>query len=350
MPHASHPGYAGADEFLAMQRLAQSNLVFSVTRRCPLHCDHCVTSSGPEVAGDTLTVADAARYAAELPALYDAGVRHLTFTGGEPVLALPGVAVLAAAAKRVGLATSIVTSGAWAVSPAATLKVLDRLAAIDHWDLGFDRYHQKELALSAFCALLRALQARRIAHSVRACVETPPSEEDLALLDELRAATGPDVPIYRQSVRRIGRAAEILRRVAPAAGPPALEPCLSSGPIVREDGSIGPCCSGLAYERRGCHPFEFGDARGNSLVSAREAWLRDPLLRLVRLVGFAYPLKWLAETGDPALQPALMPHKTCELCVQLWDREGRVGRYLSDRAARPEVVAQLDRLERELFS
>jgi hypothetical protein len=35
--------------------------------------------------------------------------------------------------------------------------------------------------------------------------------------------------------------------------------------------------------------------------------------------------------------------------VALWDAQGQVGQYLRERAAQPEVVAQLDRLEKHLF-
>jgi hypothetical protein len=142
----------------------------------------------------------------------------------------------------------------------------------------------------------------------------------------------------------------MLRRVGSPRASIPLEPCLSTGPIVREDGSVGPCCSGLAYERRGKHPFDFGNAGSDGLAACRERWAQDPLLRLLRVVGFAVPLQWLVESGDPTLIPAGVPQKTCELCVQLWDEDGRVGRFLRERASTPEVVAQLDLLEQTLFS
>jgi pyruvate-formate lyase-activating enzyme len=332
-----------------MQRVAQANLVFSVTRRCPLQCAHCITSSGPDVDSTTLTTADAERYARELPALVAAGVRHVTFTGGEPILALRGVEILGTAARTAGMVTSIVTSGAWARSPNKTSAVLDTLACIDHWDLGYDQFHASKIPLAQFTALVKQLQSRGAALSVRACVSAPPSASDEALLIALRGVVGHEVPIYQQSVRRIGRAVELMN--LPSRSESVFpEPCLSSGPIIREDGSTGPCCSGLAYERRGCHPFEFGDARLEGLVTCRARWARDPLMRLLRLAGFAVPLKWLAELGDNTLLPGTIPSKTCELCIQLWDREGRVSRYLSERASRPEAIAQIDRLEQELFS
>jgi hypothetical protein len=290
----------------------------------------------------------ATSWAQQLPALRDAGIRHITFTGGEPVLALPAICLLAESAARLGISTAVVTSGAWASSPTAAAKVVEKLGAISHWDLGYDQYHASEIPFERFQQAVQALQARGASFSVRACVHAPLQPEERELCARIRAVIGPDAPLYTQSVRRIGRASD-LAEAARQPGRLPLEPCMSSGPLVREDGTVGPCCSGLAYEARGRHPFEFGNVHEDGLVACRQRWLEDPLLRLVRLVGFAIPLQWLQEAGLEHLLPEEIPPGVCELCVALWDAQGQVGQYLRERAAQPEVVAQLDRLEKHLF-
>jgi hypothetical protein len=129
-----------------------------------------------------------------------------------------------------------------------------------------------------------------------------------------------------------------------------LEPCISTGPFVREDGTVGPCCSGLAYEARGKHPCEFGNSHTDSLTTCRKRWLEDPLLRMLWLVGFSVPLKWLSETDQEYLLQIGTPGNVCELCVALWDENGQIGKYLRERVSQPKMIAQLDRMEALLFA
>ena len=60
-----HSGKGTAEELLAFQRLAWSSIVFSLTRRCPLQCSHCITSSGPLVKGIIVSQKRAKKWAEE---------------------------------------------------------------------------------------------------------------------------------------------------------------------------------------------------------------------------------------------------------------------------------------------
>jgi pyruvate-formate lyase-activating enzyme len=341
---AFRSGRGSSDHLLALQRLATSNIVFSVTRRCPARCSHCIVSSGPEISGLKLAPELVDGIVAELPTLKEHGVEHMTFTGGEPVLAATAVAAIADAAAEVGISASIVTSCAWARTSGAAEKVVAKLAKLSHWDLGYDRFHAAEYPIERVANAVAALRDAGRSFSIRACVDTPASAEDediLAAIEEI--ADG--APVFRQGVKSIGRAAGL--EDPPANGMP-MAPCLSTGPFVREDGSVGPCCSGLAYEKRGSHPFEFGNVGVDGLGACRDRWQQNPLLRLIRLVGFSVPLGWLAEEG---LAPAELDSRgVCELCVGLWDENAEVGRFLAVRAAEPGVIAQLDRLEQHLMA
>jgi hypothetical protein len=123
--------------------------------------------------------------------------------------------------------------------------------------------------------------------------------------------------------------------------------CLATGPFVREDGTGGPCCAGLAYDARGRHPFDFGDAARDGLITIWRRWREDQLLRLFRLAGLALPLAWLKEAGLPRGGPA--DGHVCETCVKLWDADGRAAAILRERAGHPELESMLDDLEIHLF-
>src|ERR1051326_3459070 len=133
-------GRGSASDLAEFQRAAWSNLVLSVTQRCPLTCRHCITSSLPGSRLPLLTIEQARSWAFELPELRQRGLEHITFTGGEPTLARSAVRIPADAAAADGLATTIVTSGAFATSRRAAHRTVSMLGSIGHWDLGYDTF------------------------------------------------------------------------------------------------------------------------------------------------------------------------------------------------------------------
>ncbi len=79
----------------------------TLTRRCPMKCDHCYTDSGPE-ATDERSTADLRD---EIDALAEAGVFHLAMGGGEPLLRDDLIEVARHARAR-GVVPNLTTTGA----------------------------------------------------------------------------------------------------------------------------------------------------------------------------------------------------------------------------------------------
>ncbi len=351
-PAVADPGTGTAEQLLAFQRLAWTSLVISVTRRCPLTCSHCITRSGPDVADPLLPPETARRWAAELPALAARGLEHLTFTGGEPVLALDSLALLSEAAAAAGIRNYVVTSGTWGSSDRAAERVVARLPRVDHWDLGYDAFHAETMPRERLARALAALERAGAAYTLRVC-RGPDTTANRALLAELAALVGPNGRLMTQPTRALGRAADgdTATDGTGGSGGGALpqRPCVSTGLFLRADGSSGPCCSGLAYEARGRHPFDYGHAEAEGgLLEAWRRWHADPLLRLLRLAGFGALQGWLAEEGllDGEERFSEDP---CEACVALWQAKPAAARRLAARARQPEVQAKLDLLEEALY-
>jgi hypothetical protein len=122
---------------------------------------------------------------------------------------------------------------------------------------------------------------------------------------------------------------------------------MSTGLIVRHDGSVGPCCSSLVDQRSG-HPFQYAPASEQGLVAAHEAWLGDPLLRLVRAVGFEPLLAWLREEhpGHPLLEAT--PRHPCDVCVALWRIPG-VAAAMARRSQQPATRQKIDAVFSAVF-
>lgn len=339
----ARPGRGTAEALRLFQRQAWTNLVFSVTRRCPLRCSHCVTSSAPDASLPVLDPALAERWAGELDGLARRGLRHVTFTGGEPILALGQVAVLARAARAAGLAVSVVSAGAWGRSDRQVERVLDALGdTVDSWDFGYDTFHAEHLPVAALIRAAGAAAARS-AVTVRAC--DAGDEGSRTVIAQLQEALPGKVALVVQPVYSIGRGAG-LEATSGAAEPGHL--CMATGPFIREDGSTGPCCAALGYGARGRHPFDFGSARDDSLLTVWRRWRESALLRLVRMAGFTLPLRELAER-ELLADGSCGDRHICEICERLWDRDGKAAGALRKWAGQPALRRLLDELETELY-
>jgi len=82
-------------------------VVWSVTRRCNLHCGHCYADSHNRDYPDELTTEEGTRLLEQLAAF---GVPVVLFSGGEPLLR-PDLLELAAYAQELGLRTVVSTNG-----------------------------------------------------------------------------------------------------------------------------------------------------------------------------------------------------------------------------------------------
>ena len=113
----------------ARHRLVPFDTMFEVTRRCNLNCAHCYNPpdrDAPEM--------DTAQACAALDALAAAGGFMLTFTGGE-ALARPDFFDIAAHARSLGFALTLISNGTLIDRPAAR-----RLAATGFADVSITLY------------------------------------------------------------------------------------------------------------------------------------------------------------------------------------------------------------------
>jgi pyruvate-formate lyase-activating enzyme len=330
-----------AGQFHAFQVAAGRHVGFSLTRACPLNCAHCIVATTAPSGLPTVTIspADAARYAAELPDLAESGVNWVSFTGGEPLLAPDALLLLSCAAKKAGMSCTVVTAGHWARSPQAAARTVSRFAAVDNWHVSTDVFHTEFLPVRHVIDAVHAVVGAGRVAVLRMAVATPPSDQDVELYRTVSSAVPDGVPIAVQPVTRAGRAAILDVGDPPAPRRPV--PCVTTGMVVRDDASVSPCCGPLTDQRDG-HPFRWPRASEAGLAAAYRAWQTDPLLQLIRTVGFGPVLQWVREDdpGHPVLGAG--PRHPCDTCVGLWRRPGTeelVRRRLARPATREKVRA-----------
>jgi hypothetical protein len=318
-------------ELAAVQNHAASHITFSLTLACPLRCAHCIVEAGPDKNSTTMPYAVAEHYAAQMEDLFDYGIRMISFTGGEPLLARRQMQVMSDAAYRAGIVCGVVTAAHWAYSEANADKVVRRFPGIQTWDLSLDAYHKDYLPFEhvrlAYKAACRA--GRR--GVIRFSYNDPMTAKDREAYDFISSFAGPQ-DVCSQRLRPVGRA-NFVQIETSHDGSTLAKPCVTKGLVVRYDGSMAPCCINLVEERS--HPFQFGDPLQRPLRDIHHDYMTNPLLQMIRVIGFGELTRWLYEAGLDKCLPSNLPEDVCDLCPHLVTRP-EIARYLSDRAAKPE--------------
>jgi hypothetical protein len=283
-------------------------------------------------------------YAAQLPALARRGVKYMSFTGGEPLLARRQLETFVREGHAAGMECHITTACHWATSDAAAERVIASLPEITHWGLSTDAFHSDYVSPDNVIRAAKA--AKKLGRTVllRLAFSVPETPETIAIYERLSEAL-PGFPILAQPLIAMGRAAEIPTQHDTADAPEA--PCFTTGMVVRFDGTVSPCCGGLLDTREG-HPFQYGNVDALGLEAVHRAWCTDPVLQLIRASGFGSLMAWIAELAPEHPVLADTPKLTCEFCTRVW-KDPTVGPAIRQRLEKEENRAKVAALVREVF-
>lgn len=338
------------EEFTAQQALSSRHVTFSITEACPLRCSHCIVDT--VAASDrsrTLSVRNAQILAAGFKDLAARGVRFVSFTGGEPLLAFRQLRTLSFAAEAAGMQCSVVTACHWAATSHTATRVVEGLPAIQTWHISSDIFHEDYLHHDFVVRAAHAVVGQGRKCLVRMTANLPLSGRSQLLYDQLRDVIPAEVDIFLQPITTNGRATALntdLLQTSTRRSVPEF-PCVPNGMVVRYDCSVAPCCAGLVQQRFG-HPFQYGLANEIGLAAVHEQWCTDNLLQLIRAVGFAPLLQWLREAFPDHELAGAVPSHPCECCLKLW-KDPAVGPELRRRAESPAMAEKTARLTELLF-
>ncbi|MGJ4948217.1 hypothetical protein ACQR07_07425 [Bradyrhizobium sp. HKCCYLS20291] len=288
----------------------------------------------------------ARRFASEMADVARMGVSRVSFTGGEPFLAGDQLAVMSEAAAAADIEATVVSACHWAKTRAAAERTVARFPGLTHWHLSTDLYHADHLDPEQVVHAALAVRQRGAKAHIRMAVARTPRPDERSLVDWIRQRLPDDLPITLQPISPVGRAREIGFTPERAGNTVPDSPCVTTGPLIAHDGVLLPCCSGLA-ERRDINPFATVDAGRIGLPAALLAWRGDPLLTLVRCLGFAYPAEWARDAGARLPTPA--PSHPCDYCTALWSSPAARDAVRA-RASQPAARDKVEALAAALFS
>ncbi len=318
------------DELNRLTALGNKLVTFSLTLECPNKCRHCLVNAGSEKKNAVISISEAERYAEQMPSLFKIGIRAISFTGGEPLLASKQLQVISKGASDAGIKCGVVTSAYWATSEEKAETIVKSLPGINVWDISVDSFHEEFVSLDKVHLAYRVLKRLEKGVCLRFTIQDPLPEEDQKILGFFRDKADQS-DLYLQYLRQVGRGKNIEVRENPEFKKFLFtKPCLTKGPVIRYDGSVGCCCQNLVEERQ--HPFQFGDARTRPLVDIVEDFKCHPLLQMMRVIGFSELMQWLEEEGLEGEVKHPLPTDVCDLCFEIFTNT-KLSNYLARRAA-----------------
>lgn len=281
-----------AAEVLALRTRPAAGVFLSLTRRCPLHCAHCSTRSGP----------DAEQHPAEpflrLARSFSPGCRPeiVSLTGGEPLLRPRLVRDLARLCHDAGARVDLLTGGFFLRGATVPRRIREAVAELDHLAVSIDRFHEAEVPRSAVLSYLSELAAGGMDVSVQLTGEGQDDPYLTEAIDEVRTALDDRVPIFVGLLGPGGRAADWLPPLPAPASPPVAYGCdAASWPVVGFDGRVVACCNQDAVDGPTPPHLLLGHAATDGWPVLRERALGRASLRAIR----TYGPRWLgAENGQ----------------------------------------------------
>lgn len=272
-------------EIIELRPVPAAGLLATLTRRCPLSCAHCSTSSGPR--GED-TPADALRrfVAGFTP---EDRPEVLMLTGGEPLLRPALVDDLATLAASAGTRTSVLSGMFFAADGRIPARIMRALRHIDHFSASVDVFHEREVPrAAAFRAVHRIMESGTDVsfHVVGNSADDPYLVDITA---SIRSEFRDRAAVLVNHVRPAGRAAgwASARQVTAegTGGRPA--PCaMAAWPVVTFDGTVTACCNQRVVDARPVPGhLRLGHIGADDWPGIRRRCQESPVLRTLRTAG-----------------------------------------------------------------
>lgn len=328
-------------ELIGLRPVPCAGLLLTLTRRCPLSCAHCSTSSttyGEEPVAEQLL-----RFVGSFTA--DDRPEAVMLTGGEPLL-LPGLAHELATLTRAAGSRSVLLSGMFfARGCHIPPPVMRAIKAVDHFSASLDAYHEREVPRSDVFRVIREVLDWGIPASFH-LTGTGPDDPYLAdVTAAIRREFADRVPMLVNEVRPVGRAAA-WAAVGAAHRPQEgrVLPCaMAAWPVVAFDGAVLACCNQHTVDRRPVPAhLLLGHIAVDDWATVRRRSLSSPMLRMVRAVGPAHLYGRYApgscESGYCTGCRSLSEHPGV-VAGTARDASGPVGALLDQEATRMQAAA-----------
>ncbi len=267
---------------MGLRPIAGAGLLVTLTRRCPLSCAHCSTSSS--MLAEQIPATPLRTFLSSITA--ETAPRVVLFTGGEPLLRPGLLREFADLVRAAGSAPAVLTGGFFARGGLIPDRILSTLLHCEHVSFSLDAFHEREVDRADVFAALQQLLDRDRAVSLHV-LGTGPDDEYLSdVTAAVRRRFGANVPMLVTELRPVGRAAGWLNG-RPATLDERPRPCsMAAWPVVAFDGAVLACCNQRVVDARPApEHLLLGQVGADSWPEIVQRLKGRSLLRMIRTVG-----------------------------------------------------------------
>jgi hypothetical protein len=264
-------------ELLSRRAVPGAGVTMELTRRCPLHCAHCSTSS---------TMSSPSGADAPFLRLVQTFREHeppdvLVLSGGEPLLRPGLVKQLADLAHASGVHVSLI-SGMYFAGGNPPAPIHEALQSVDLVTASVDRFHDAEVPRRRVLAILGDLVEQGINVSLQVTVDGPDDPYLTSLLEDPHLPL--NTPLFVSRVAAVGRGRAVVASGPDGgfAGPSQSAP--AAWPVVTWDGRIVACSEPVVDEPTPEHLL-LGDASVDAWGDALRRLRTSALLRSIHTNG-----------------------------------------------------------------
>ncbi len=326
-------------DLLARRVVPGAGVSIAITRRCPLSCAHCATSStmhSGEVEADVLLgFVGSFGDDAEPPEL-------LAMSGGEPLLRPALVRELAERARAAGC-RSTVLSGAFFARGGGRIPKPIRAAIeqLDHFSVSLDAFHEREVPRAHVLGVLGDVLAGGTDVSIQLVGLTADDPYLVDAVADVRRVFDDRVPMFVNTVKRRGRAIAWLDAAAPDVPfDLSADPCmLAAWPLVGWDGTITACGNDDVVDGPAPAHLVLGHASADRWPAIRERCRVSSMVRAIRLYG-------PEEIAEHWSDGGLSCDGYCATCMTLSDDDAGVRPRIDELMAKRSIQV-LERLALE---
>lgn len=295
-------------EMLAHRAVPAAGVSIGITRRCPLSCAHCSTSS--TMLSEELPAEIFSRFVDSFSV--QSHPRFMAMSGGEALLRPQLVKSLALKARESGTKSSVLSGMFFARQSVIPNKVKAAIQAVDHFSVSMDEFHEREVPRSNVFRVIRELldAGKHLSIHIAGRDQHDPYPDELT--SAVRRSFGDHVPMLVNTLSPFGRAKTfVIRNRRSSKQESDANPCtMAAWPVVGFDGVVAACGNDNLI---GCVPshLKLGDIRVDGWQDIKTRCETQSLPMALRTYGPEYLLNRFDKSST------LCGGGYCDTCIQL---------------------------------
>jgi pyruvate-formate lyase-activating enzyme len=276
-------------ELLTLRSRPAAGLYLLLTRRCPLLCAHCSTSS--TLNSEEVEEEDLLRFVNTLTP--DCRPEIIFLSGGEPLLRPRLVRQITEKAHACGARVVMITGMFFARQAKIPRLIEEALLGPDHIMTSLDIFHERQVPRANVLQVVRKLvdSGKDVSIQIAGWNEQDPYLQEVTT--SVREYLGDRVPMLVETLKCLGRAKQLeqLHMFKPPDPISQTEPApcvMTSWPVITWNGTIVACCNEDVVDGIDAPHLRLGHIATEDWQTVRDRHLRSNMVRVLRTFGPIY--------------------------------------------------------------